>query len=166
MQNVHFLHRPQTLTESAFLACPFCASFFRTNRCHPPDTFKRGKYQDVILPFTVLRRLDCVLAPTKEAVLEAHTTYKDKLDDLSSLLRRRSGYAFYNISLLCHVGYLRSVVASWTQRKPTSWFVLNGCKARRLLTRRSPARVTKDPPRIVRRSPLTGPRGFCLREWM
>ena len=29
------------------------------------DTFKRGKYQDVILPLTVLRRLDCVLAPTK-----------------------------------------------------------------------------------------------------
>jgi hypothetical protein len=27
------------------------------------DTFKRGKYQDVILPLTVLRRLDCVLAP-------------------------------------------------------------------------------------------------------
>ena len=30
------------------------------------DTFKRGKYQDVILPLTVLRRLDCVLSPTKE----------------------------------------------------------------------------------------------------
>ena len=33
------------------------------------DTFKRGKYQDVILPLTVLRRLDCVLAATKEKVL-------------------------------------------------------------------------------------------------
>ena len=30
------------------------------------DTFRRGKYQDVILPLTVLRRLDCVLAGTKE----------------------------------------------------------------------------------------------------
>ena len=30
------------------------------------DTFKRGKYQDVILPLTVLRRLDCVLAPTNQ----------------------------------------------------------------------------------------------------
>ena len=29
------------------------------------DTFKRGKYQDIILPLAVLRRLDCVLAPTK-----------------------------------------------------------------------------------------------------
>jgi hypothetical protein len=34
------------------------------------NTFKRGKYQDVILPLTVLRRLDCVLAPTKAKVLE------------------------------------------------------------------------------------------------
>jgi len=34
------------------------------------DVFKRGKYQDVILPFTVLRRIDCVLAPTKQAVLD------------------------------------------------------------------------------------------------
>ena len=32
------------------------------------DTFKRGKYQDVILPLTVLRRLDSVLAPTKRKV--------------------------------------------------------------------------------------------------
>jgi type I restriction enzyme M protein len=35
------------------------------------DTFKRGKYQDVILPLTVLRGLDCVLAPTKDKVLRA-----------------------------------------------------------------------------------------------
>jgi type I restriction enzyme M protein len=33
------------------------------------DTFKRGKYQDVILPLTVLRRLDCVLEATKQKVL-------------------------------------------------------------------------------------------------
>ena len=34
------------------------------------DAFKRGKYQDVILPLTVLRRLDCVLGPTKENVFQ------------------------------------------------------------------------------------------------
>ena len=33
--------------------------------------FKQSDYGKVILPFTVLRRLDCVLAPTKDAVLEA-----------------------------------------------------------------------------------------------
>lgn len=34
------------------------------------DSFKRGKYQDIILPFTVLRRIDSVFAPTKQAILE------------------------------------------------------------------------------------------------
>jgi type I restriction enzyme M protein len=44
------------------------------------DTFKRGKYQDVILPLTVLRRIDQVLEPTKAKVLETYGEYKDKLD--------------------------------------------------------------------------------------
>ena len=34
------------------------------------DLYVRGKYRDVILPFTVLRRLDSVLEPTKQAVLD------------------------------------------------------------------------------------------------
>ena len=40
------------------------------------DTFKRGKYHDVILPMTVLRRLDCVLAPTKPEVLRRYEELK------------------------------------------------------------------------------------------
>jgi type I restriction enzyme M protein len=63
------------------------------------DTFKRGKYQDIILPFTVLRRLDCVLAPTKEKVLEKQAGLSGKgLKDLDAQLRRASGFAFYNTS--------------------------------------------------------------------
>lgn len=62
------------------------------------DTFKRGKYQDVILPFTVLRRIDCVLEPTKDAVLEKYEQYKDKMKDPSGLIRGASGFVFYNIS--------------------------------------------------------------------
>jgi type I restriction enzyme M protein len=62
------------------------------------DTFKRGKYQDVILPLTVLRRLDCVLAPTKEKVLATQARFKGKLENPQSQLRRASGFAFYNIS--------------------------------------------------------------------
>ena len=62
------------------------------------DTFKRGKYQDVILPLTVLRRLDCVLAPTKGKVLAVQARFKGKLDNLDPQLRRASGYAFYNTS--------------------------------------------------------------------
>ncbi len=62
------------------------------------DSFKRGKYQDVILPFTVLRRVDSVLKPTKANVLKTYHQYKDKLDDLDDLLRQAAGYAFYNTS--------------------------------------------------------------------
>src|SRR3989441_7183983 len=62
------------------------------------DTFKRGKYQDVILPLTVLRRLDCVLTPTKVKVMETQARFKGKLDDLGGQLRKASGFAFYNTS--------------------------------------------------------------------
>jgi type I restriction enzyme M protein len=63
------------------------------------DTFKRGKYQDVILPLTVLRRLDCVLAPTKEKVLGKQAELRGrKLQNLDPQLRRASGLAFYNTS--------------------------------------------------------------------
>jgi type I restriction enzyme M protein len=62
------------------------------------DVFRRSKYQDVILPLTVLRRIDCVLEPTKEAVLRAHAKYKGELSNLDPVLRKASGYVFYNIS--------------------------------------------------------------------
>src|SRR6202022_2220000 len=63
------------------------------------DTFRRGKYQDVILPLTVLRRLDCVLAPTKDRVLKRKAELRGKgLQDLEAQLRRVSGFAFYNTS--------------------------------------------------------------------
>ena len=62
------------------------------------DTFKRGKFQDVILPLTVLRRLDCVLAPTKAKVLAVQAKYKGKIENLDPQLRRASGFAFYNTS--------------------------------------------------------------------
>ncbi len=39
------------------------------------DTFKRGKYQDVILPLTVLWRLDCVLAERKPRVLATQARF-------------------------------------------------------------------------------------------
>src|SRR5690242_9396053 len=62
------------------------------------DTFKRSKYQDVILPFTVLRRIDCVLQPTKAHVLEVNAQWKGKLANPTKLLCSASGYAFYNTS--------------------------------------------------------------------
>ena len=63
------------------------------------DSFKRGKYQDVILPLTVLRRLDCVLAGKQEQVLAKQAQLKGKgLEDPDAQLRRVSGFAFYNTS--------------------------------------------------------------------
>ncbi len=62
------------------------------------DTFKRGKYQDVILPLTVLRRLDCVLESTKEGVLEVNESLKGRLDNPGPQLCKASGFAFYNTS--------------------------------------------------------------------
>lgn len=51
------------------------------------------KYQDIILPFTFLRRLDCILEPTKEKVLEVSLSDSHS----STLLCHASGYSFYNI---------------------------------------------------------------------
>ena len=63
------------------------------------DTFKRGKYQDVILPLTVLRRLDCVLGPTKEDVLQRQAELRGRgLEDPHNQLCIASGFAFYNTS--------------------------------------------------------------------
>lgn len=63
------------------------------------DTFKRGKYQDIILPLTVLRRLDCVLADSKDRVLAKQAALRErKLDNLDPQLRKASGFAFYNTS--------------------------------------------------------------------
>ena len=62
------------------------------------DTFKRGNYQDVILPLTVLRRLDAVLAPTKPKVLEVQARYQGKIENLDPQLKRAAGFAFYNTS--------------------------------------------------------------------
>ena len=62
------------------------------------DDFKRSKYPDVILPFTVLRRIDCVLSPTKEQVFEKYDELKGDIENLDLILRHESGYAFYNTS--------------------------------------------------------------------
>lgn len=65
------------------------------------DHYVKGKYRDVILPMTVIRRLDLVLAPTKQKVLDTYNAYKDKLDNPNSILTSEkfgSGYSFYNHS--------------------------------------------------------------------
>ena len=64
------------------------------------DVYVRGKYRDVILPMTVIRRLDAVLEPTKEAVLRMKTQLDDAgITNQDQALRQASGEAFYNTSL-------------------------------------------------------------------
>lgn len=65
------------------------------------DVYVRGKYRDVILPMVVLRRLDALLEPTKDAVLEEIAFQKEEMkytewDDAG--LRDASGFVFYNTS--------------------------------------------------------------------
>ena len=78
------------------------------------DVYVRGKYRDVILPMTVLRRLDAVLEPTVDAVREM----KEHLDregiiDQDGALRMASGQAFYNTSPFL----LRDLKSRATQQK-------------------------------------------------
>ena len=63
------------------------------------DLYVRGKYRDVILPMTVLRRLDAVLEPTKQAVLDMKVSLdKAKITNQDQALRQAAGQAFYNTS--------------------------------------------------------------------
>jgi len=63
------------------------------------DVYVRGKYRDVILPFTVLRRIDAVLEPTKQAVLERKRLLDSaKVANQDGALQAAAGQAFYNVS--------------------------------------------------------------------
>ena len=61
--------------------------------------FKQHEYGDVILPFVVLRRLDCVLEDSKDKVISTYKEFKDKLPDPSKvILQSTEGLNFYNTS--------------------------------------------------------------------
>ncbi len=62
--------------------------------------YKPADYGKVILPFTVLRRLDCVLAPTKAAVLAEHAERTQAGLNPDAFLKRKAGQTFYNTSLM------------------------------------------------------------------
>lgn len=63
------------------------------------DHYKRHQYQDVILPFSVLRRLDCVLEPTKDKVVARATELgPDKWDAATHVLGHLASQPFWNAS--------------------------------------------------------------------
>ena len=58
-------------------------------------TYQRDKYRDVIIPMVILRRLECALTATKDDVC---ATYEKNASTPEAVLKRKSGYAFYNTS--------------------------------------------------------------------
>jgi type I restriction enzyme M protein len=63
--------------------------------------YKRNEYRKVILPLTVLRRFDCLLAPTKEKVLAKKAELKGKPETIvRSVLGKITGHSFYNLHKL------------------------------------------------------------------
>lgn len=65
------------------------------------DTFKKNEIGEVILPFVVVRRIDCILAPVNDKVRAAYENFKDKVadDKLDPILRKATGgLKFYNTS--------------------------------------------------------------------
>jgi len=54
--------------------------------------FKQHEYGDVILPFVVLRRLDCVLEPSKDRVIDLYEKYSKKIDDPTPILLNEIGF--------------------------------------------------------------------------
>ena len=74
------------------------------------DVYVRGKYRDVILPMVVLRRLDALLEPTKDAVMEELAFQRDeagftewdenglrKLQDMCFIIQANGRYSVYTI---------------------------------------------------------------------
>ena len=83
------------------------------------DVYVRGKYRDVILPMTVLRRLDSVLEDRKQAVLDMKTTLDEAgVVEQDQALRRAAGHAFYNTSKFT----MRDLLATSTSQQLTSDF--------------------------------------------
>ncbi len=70
--------------------------------------FREPEYRRVILPFTVLRRLDCLLEPTKDAVLTRHKQISNKGYDLRMFLAPITGYPFWNHSAFTLEGLLEA----------------------------------------------------------
>jgi len=60
--------------------------------------YKQSEYGKIILPFTLLRRLECVLEPTRDAVLEENEAKKSLGIPMEKILVRKSGHNFYNTS--------------------------------------------------------------------
>ena len=62
------------------------------------NVYKKNEYQKVILPFTILKRFDCVLGDTKKKVVDTFNQYKKEIDNMEHLLLNSAKHDFYNYS--------------------------------------------------------------------
>src|SRR3978361_1472740 len=62
--------------------------------------YKQSEYGKVILPLTVIRRLDCVLEPTRQAVLDRHRQLAGRIDNIEPVLQAVAGQQYFNTSPL------------------------------------------------------------------
>lgn len=59
---------------------------------------KPHQYGDLIIPFIVLRRLDCIIEPYKDEIISLHNQLKGDIDDISPIIKKKTGLVFYNHS--------------------------------------------------------------------
>jgi type I restriction enzyme M protein len=59
---------------------------------------KPYQYGDLIIPFIVLRRLDCIIEPYKDEIISLHNQLKGDIDDISPIIKKKTGLVFYNHS--------------------------------------------------------------------
>src|SRR4051812_1716729 len=62
--------------------------------------YKQSEYGKVVLPLVVLRRLDCVLEPTKPEVVKRHAQLAGRIENIEPVLQAVSGEQFFNVSPL------------------------------------------------------------------
>ena len=74
--------------------------------------YKQSEYGKVILPLTVLRRLDCVLEPTKGAVLERYAQLKGKVENIDPVLEGVTKEQFFNSHVVIVLSQAFNPVAS------------------------------------------------------
>lgn len=85
-------------TEAPKASDTVLASFIWKNAEDLWGDFKHTDFGKIILPFTLLRRLECVLEPTREVVRDTYAKFKDKGLDTDLILRQKAGLPFYNTS--------------------------------------------------------------------
>ena len=98
--------------------------------------YKQSEYGKVILPLTVIRRLDCVLEPTKQAVLEKHKQLAGKIENVEPVLQAIAGERSRPTTFT--PACVRGLRASTSQAAP-SWI---------LTMRHTPASSAKSQPSI------------------